>query len=126
MATINFLSQLWGFIFIFFSLALLINIKLVNEVFDIADDKKILTLFGFIGSALGIFLILSYSVWDNVWHSLVSLIHVMPLAKGIMILFFPKATHNLIHSAKKSGWLSLILLVLIIIGCFLVYAGFTL
>ena len=72
------------------SFALLARPHNAKVLLKTTEDEKTMTLLGVIAVIAGVALIMFYNMWDTSWHSLVSLIGWIVLAKGIVILFAPK------------------------------------
>jgi uncharacterized membrane protein len=125
MEIVNFLAQLWGFSLIIVALALLLRPKNLEAIFHLVKDEKMMVLVGMINAVFGIALLLTYNVWDSTWHVIISAFGWLVLTRGCAILFFPEKVEHMVAKMKsKNDWFSIILVVAILLGCFLLYKGF--
>ena len=126
MEIVNFLALLWGFILVIIPLSFLLNSKNTKTIFHIVEDEKMLLLIGMISTILGIVSIVTYNIFDKSWQILITLLGWIILIKGIVLLFTPKIIVNLYRRFGEDNILIPIkLLLTIIIGCFLLFMGFT-
>ena len=126
MEIVNFLALLWGFILVIIPLSFLVNSKNTKTIFHIVEDEKMLLLIGMISTILGIVSIVTYNIFDKSWQILITLLGWIILIKGIVLLFTPKIIVNLYRRFGEDNILIPIkLLLTIIIGCFLLFMGFT-
>ena len=126
MEIVNFLALLWGFILVIIPLSFLVNSKNTKTIFHIVEDEKMLLLIGMISTILGIVSIVTYNIFDKSWQILITLLGWIILIKGIVLLFTPKIIVNLYRRFGEDNILIPIkLLLTIVIGCFLLFMGFT-
>ena len=126
MEIVNFLALLWGFILVIIPLSFLVNSKNTKTIFHIIEDEKMLLFVGMISTVLGIVSIVTYNIFDKSWQILITLLGWIILIKGIVLLFTPKIIVNLYRRFGEDNILIPIkLLLTIIIGCFLLFMGFT-
>ncbi len=83
-----------------------------------------LTLHGMVRVVLGVAMLLSYHAWDNSWKIIITLLGWLLVISGIGLLYFPKMAANMIAKLENKNWISAVLFVVILFGCFLVYMGF--
>lgn len=74
---------------------------------------------GYLALIGGIAHILLYNVWSAHWTVIVTLIGWLALVKGIVRLAAPKFAQKMIQSYDKSGTMTVMLVVLILVGIFL-------
>lgn len=126
MEVVNFLAGFWGLSLVIIGLAFLLNQKYMNKVIEYAEHEATMVLTGIIGTMAGIFLVMLYNVWVWNWQGLVTLLGWAVLLKGILRLFFPAFVLNVLAKYKqKTTWMPYTFLGMIIIGCYLVYSGFS-
>lgn len=126
METINFLAQLWGFSLVVIPLALLIKEKYVEYLFKIGEDRKNLFIIGVVNIIIGALLILFYNSWVFNWAAIVTILGWLVFIKGVLVLFFPNAALKILAELKKKAeWLKFVFLFFVLLGCFLIYSGFT-
>ena len=121
----NFLANIIGFSFIVMSLSLLINQKNIKRLFESVENEISLFYSGVFRSVVGIAIILGHNLWVSDWRVVITLLGWFALAKGLGQLFFPEMTLAIIRKAKNSQWLPYALLFNVVLGCFLIYFGFT-
>ena len=126
MEIVNFLALLWGFILVIIPLSFLVNSKNTKTIFHIVEDEKMLLLIGMISTILGIVSIVTYNIFDKSWQILITLLGWIILIKGVVLLFAPKIIVNVYRRFGEDNILIPIkLLLTIVIGCFLLFMGFT-
>lgn len=126
METVNFLAQLWGFSLVIISLSFLINRENIKNIFQIVKNETTIILSGGIAVILGVASILTYNVWDIGWGVIITILGWATLLKGMIRLFFPNFVLRVLKSYEnKTGWFPFFFLLLLFVGCFLVYMGFS-
>jgi|SRR3989344_4469693 len=126
MEIVNFLALLWGFILVIIPLSFLVNSKNTKTIFHIIEDEKMLLFVGMISTVLGIVSIVTYNIFDKSWQILITLLGWIILIKGVVLLFAPKIIVNVYRRFGEDNILIPIkLLLTIVIGCFLLFMGFT-
>ena len=126
MEIVNFLALLWGFILVIIPLSFLVNSKNTTTIFHIIEDEKMLLFVGMISTVLGIVSIVTYNIFDKSWQILITLLGWIILIKGVVLLFAPKIIVNVYRRFGEDNILIPIkLLLTIVIGCFLLFMGFT-
>ncbi len=126
MELVNFLAQFWGFSLVILALSFLINQKHIHKVMGLIENEGAMVVSGIFGVFFGVFLVLTYNVWDSSWHVLISILSWAILIKGCIRLFFPDFVIGMLAKYKhKTEWISLILVFLVLFGCFLIYMGFS-
>ncbi len=126
METVIFLAKLWGFSLVIFSFVMLIRPKRVDSIFRLVENEATLFLVGIINMVLGVALILSYNVWDASWKMVISILAWLVLARGLVILLFPDFVATILAKIKsRMDWIPIALVVTTVLGCFLIFLGFT-
>jgi hypothetical protein len=126
MVSVNLLAQLWGFAFILVGLAFLVNQKHVAKVMAFMEDEGRIVISGIAGTVLGLLLVLNYNVWTGGWNVLVTILGWAFLAKGVIRLFFPQFVLGMIAKCKSNAsWMPIFFLAMVLVGCFLAYAGYS-
>ena len=121
----NFLANIWGLSFIIVGLSLLIYQKNIKRLFQLAENEINLFFCGVCSSIVGIAMILTHNLWVSDWRVIVTLLGWLALARGIMLLFLPKMVINLHKKMENSQWISSVLVAVVVLGCVLIYFGFT-
>ena len=121
----NFLANIWGLSFIIVALSLLIYQKNIKRLFELAKNEINLFFCGVCSSVVGITMILAHNLWVSDWRVIVTLLGWISLARGIMLLFLPEMVINLHKKMEDNRWLSPALVVTVLLGCILIYFGFT-
>ena len=121
----NFLANIWGLSFIIVGLSLLIYQKNIKRVFELAENEINLFFHGVCSFVVGIAMILTHNLWVSDWRVIVTLLGWIALARGIMLLFLPEIVVNLHKKMENNRWISSALVGVVILGCVLIYFGFT-
>ena len=125
MEIVNFLAQFWGVSLAIIGLAFLLNPKHIQKCLGFIENEAVIVLSGIVGTMLGVLLVLTYSVWGWNWQGLVTLLGWAVLIKGLIRLFFPTFILEMLAKYKQKTWLPYLFLGMIIVGCYLVYFGFS-
>jgi len=126
METVNFIATLWGSSLVIVALSLILNPSKMKDVLHALEGDSALFFHGVLRVVLGVAILLNYSAFDNSWKILVVLFGWMLLATGILFIYLPKKAKEIIGFLRKSEFLSIIILILVLLGCFLIYAGISL
>lgn len=125
MALSNFLANIWGLSFIIVALSLLIYQKNIKRLFQLAENEINLFFCGVCSSVVGIAMILTHNLWVSDWRVIVTLLGWIALVRGIMLLFSPEIVISLHKKMENSQWISYALVLAVLLGCVLIYLGFT-
>lgn len=126
MEIVNFLAGFWGFSLIIVGLAFLLNQKHLHKIIEYTENEAVMILTGIVATMLGVFFVLLYNVWIWNWQGVITLLGWAVLIKGILRLFFPAFVLEVLSKYKhKTMWLPYLFLGMIIVGCFLIYSGFS-
>lgn len=89
------------------------------------ESEIALFMHGMIRMVLGIAALLSYHIWDTSWKVLVTILGYVLVISGGGMLFLPELAKKMIVKLKNSDWVLALLVVLVLIGCFLLYFSFS-
>ncbi|MSU54279.1 MAG: hypothetical protein EXS48_00360 [Candidatus Staskawiczbacteria bacterium] len=126
MEIVNFLAQFWGISLALVGFAFLLNPNHIQKCLGFIENEAVIVLSGIVGTMLGVLLVLTYSAWGWNWQGLVTFLGWAVLIEGLLWLFFPAfVLEMLVKYKQKTEWMPYIFLGIIIVGCFLVYSGFS-
>ena len=80
---------------------------------------------GIVRVVLGIAMVLTYNVWDMSWKTIISILGWLLLLSGAGLLFLPQLVEKAIAKLRNSDILSIVLTCIVLLGCVLIYFGFT-
>ena len=126
METVNFLASLWGFSMVIIALSLLIQPKKAKDILQMLEKEHVLFLHGVIRIVLGTAMLLNYNIFDNSWKVILTVLGWLLLITGAAFLFSPQKVAYIFSTVRNKDLVSPILLSITLLGCFLVYAGFSL
>lgn len=126
METGLFLARAWGLYMFLMSLAFLVNPQQLTQIATLAKEKSFILIAGILSLLIGILAVLSFNVWSMSWHGLVTFMGWGALLKGFMLIAYPsfyerKIDFFLKNSAHMMWWMLLVLA----LGAYLTYVGFT-
>ncbi|OGZ64244.1 MAG: hypothetical protein A3A98_02580 [Candidatus Staskawiczbacteria bacterium RIFCSPLOWO2_01_FULL_40_39] len=124
MPIINFLAALIGGSMAIIALSLLIRPKSIQSLLGLMEHETAVLVHGILRVVLGIAILLSYSVWDASWKALITFFGWALLLSGAFLLLWPERVSQFIAKIKQSSWIAIIPLCVVLVGCFLLYAGF--
>jgi len=121
-----FLAQVMGVYFVVVGLSLVLYPKrTIRAIHEIADDYLVPYLSGAIALVVGLLVVLTHNVWDDLTTSTVSLVGWLSLIKGALFFLLP---HNsFTELAEKFSTQKACLMwgtITTVIGLYLVYVGF--
>lgn len=121
----NYLAEVWGISIVVISLALLIKEKHIKRIFAKIETEESLFMWGLVSFVIGIAMILTYNVWEQSWHVIVTILGWMSLLKGLALLFIPEYMKAWAKKIESKQWLPYALVILVIVGLLITYLGFT-
>jgi len=92
---------------------------------DFAESGTTLLFTGLISFVIGTAMILSHNIWAYDWKVIITLLGWAILIKGIIRLFLPDMAISMLKKTLNSQWISPLLVAEVILGCVLLYFGFT-
>ncbi|MDE2588519.1 MAG: hypothetical protein KGL95_02480, partial [Patescibacteria group bacterium] len=87
-------------------------------------DSASFFLIGMLILAVGAAQVVGYEVWDLNWKGLVTLFGWISLMKGVLIIFVPGYAEKFIKLAVKENLYTLSMVVGLVAGLYLLYAGY--
>lgn len=121
----NFLANIWGLSFIVAGLSFLIYPKNIQKVIEAAENEATTFFMGIGTFVIGVAMVLSHNIWGNNWKVVITIFGWLSLIKGASLLLYPNLVMNYSKMARDAKWLSYALVVMVILGCVLIYFGFT-
>lgn len=124
MDTSFFLAKLIGFYFLIYGLLSLWGRKhTVSLAKEIGASKGLLAISGEISLLFGLVIVIDHTIWETSWRGLITLLGYLMILKGILRFAFPTYVKKCI--SKATAWMPLISLILIVLGAYLTYCGFS-
>jgi len=120
-----FLAKFFGIFLLILALLWLLRREqfegLVREIFS---SKGLLGITGIINLILGIVLVVAHPIWVIGWPVLITLFGFMGIFQGVMRIGFPEECKNFgLKMLQNYQWL--LLTILIVLGLYLSYSGFS-
>ncbi|MBI3307823.1 MAG: hypothetical protein HYZ79_00445 [Candidatus Melainabacteria bacterium] len=125
METSIFLAKAWGLLITVSAFAFLINEKARKNLMKVMEDESFMLSSGYMALVLGILTILFHNVWTSDWKVVITLFGYLAFIKGVVRLSFPEATINIVRSMEKKKGTTPLLFLVLAIGVYLVYKGFS-
>lgn len=120
-----FLAQLFGLVFIIFSVTALWRPEFMSAaVRDIKPFSFPLLLAGFIGIFGGLAIILSHNVWGWSWRVIITIMGWAALLKGVAFVAFPESLMQIGVRMLEGKRQRVTLVFAFLLGCYLAYKGF--
>jgi hypothetical protein len=91
---------------------------------DIAASKAALAISGEISLLFGLALVIDHSVWENSWRVIITIFGYLMLLKGIMRFAFPARVQKMLMGMSDRG-VTICSFVMLIVGIYLTYCGFS-
>lgn len=121
----NFLANIWGLSFIVAGLSFLIYPKNIQKVIEAAENEATAFFMGIGTFVIGLAMVLSYNIWVYDWRVVITIFGWLSLIKGASLLLWPNFVINYSKRVGEARWLSYALVVMVLLGCVLIYFGFT-
>lgn len=125
MQVVNFLASIFGLSFIVTGLSLLISQKEVKKIIEKFENEITLFFYGILTFVIGVAMLLNYNVWTRDWKLIITVMGWLAVLKGLVMLFIPEMTIKYLKKIKDCACLSYCLVGVVILGCVLIYFGFT-
>ena len=122
-----FLAQVIGVYLVITSLSALVKRKtFMQAIKHVARDSHIIFMIAALEIILGIILVVSHNVWDGTWHVVITVLAWLTLLEGVFYLFIKQSLiEKLFKWFARADWFyTLISLVGVVLGIYLVYQGF--
>lgn len=120
------LAKIIGLTLVIIGAALLSNRKNVDLLFSVYSNPGPVFLTGILETGLGLAMVFNHNIWTLDYRGIITFIGWMLLVRGIGRTFFPKQVIKRLQKFKKMQWIfTPLLVVIVIIGAYLAYSGFT-
>lgn len=120
-----FLAQLWGPVILAVAVGMYVSRSQYQRLYrDLEKAPLAVLLFGMIAMAAGIVHVSAHMAWDSLAQSIVSLLGIGLLAKGVAFIVFPKLVD------QKGDWVAgkklvpLVALMMLLVGGYLTWVGY--
>ena len=120
----NFLAEIWGFSLAVIGLSMLVNPHNFRKLLRFAEDEAMMYLSGVCSFVIGIASVLGHNIWVYDWRVVVTIFGWIALAKGVVRIFKPDFAKMWVNKVKDKEWLQYAMVVVVLVGCVMVYLGF--
>ena len=125
METSILLAKIMGLYLIIMFVSVLINKKLMPSLIkDVIKDTALMMFGGAMTLILGLLLVLTHNIWTADWVGLVTLLGWLVLIKGLALVLFPEQSPSWVTKIK-SGTIAAGSVIMLKVGIYLTYVGFT-
>ena len=114
--------KLWGYLFLSFSIPLLLSSKSIITLGELSKDKSFIFMTGFISIIMCIPLVLINNVWRADIVGVTTLMAWMGIAKGIVRLYSPEYISSLSTRFNTKTY-RIFLIITLFLGIVFTYAG---
>lgn len=123
-----FLAQIMGVYFLVAGVGILMNPARMRGAMKEAEKSYLLPYFdGAVALIVGLLIVLTHNVWDNLMSSLVSLIGWIAVLEGVLMLTLPqKSISRIMQSFMGANLGRFMGVVSVVVGLYFVYNGFLL
>ncbi len=126
MITSTLLARFFGILTVIVTLVYLFNRKDLDLVLKLFEKRIVVLVKGIANSALGVVLLLSHNTWMTNLDVITTLFCWLILIEGLVDLFLPHYVTSTVTYIRKNKRVGTITLgILLLLGVYLVYAGFT-
>jgi len=121
-----FFAQVIGCYLFLVSLAMLVHqARFKKMMHEFIASHTLITFSGILNLIIGLVIVVSHNVWVSQWPVVVTIVGWALLLQALMRIFFPEAFVKMMRELMaKTGYL-LMSWVLLIVGIYLIWAGFS-
>jgi hypothetical protein len=125
MDTSLYLARVLGLFYILSGIAMLLNAREYRKIFStFIKSKTSVVLVAMFVLLIGLFLVVKHNIWQFTWVGLVTLLSWLILIKGALLTLFPYLGEAFEKQTNSVTWYQVGGIVEVILGVYLVYAGF--
>lgn len=126
MDTSIFLAQVFGLYFLIAGIALLVRPQAMQSLMKVLNTRTYVYMTGFVALLIGVPLVLIHNVWDGSWRVIITVLCWLALLKGVARLYAPAAVADWVEGlAKNKGMMQILIIIMVILGAYLTYVGFS-
>jgi hypothetical protein len=120
-----FLAKLIGLYFLILAVLFLFRKRQIeSSCKEVVSSKGILSVSAEISLLFGLVIVIDHSIWEYSWRGLITVLGYLMILKAVMRFAFPDKVKKMATKIMGKGyWVALI--IMIIIGVYLTYCGFT-
>jgi len=121
-----FLAKFLGlYILIFVAIWVARKKQVDSSLASFLSNKTLLFFSGLISLMFGVAIVISHCIWELNWRGLITLFGYLAILKGVMRMGFPEFVKTTAFKILKGKGGDVVRLVMLVIGAFLAYSGFT-
>jgi hypothetical protein len=120
-----FLAKFWGWFMIISCLIYLLRKEAWQGIIELAKNKNLIILFGYLSLILGLFSLIFHNLWVGDWRVVITIFGWIALIKGIIGINFPELTQK--WTEKIGGKLvpmRILLVIGILLGAWLLWMSY--
>lgn len=119
------LAKLWGLFLVVIPLSLLLNPKMIKELFSSMEKEITVYVSGIVCLLLGSVTVFFNNTWQKDWKTILTVIGWLFVLRGLASLFVTPMVAKNCSKMKEKEYTSYIVLAILIIGLILAYFGFS-
>ncbi len=120
------LAKVIGLLFMFVAVALLVNKKNVDLLFNLYKNPGPVFVTGILEIVLGIMFVLNHNIWTLDFRGVITFIGWVLLVRGVGRVLFPSRVTRWLEKFKKMrSAIAPLLIFVFLVGAYLAYMGFT-
>lgn len=121
-----FLAKVLGLYLLIMAIAMLVNGQRFRNMVNEVSGNALIFFSGIMALIIGILIVVSHNIWVTDWRVIITIIGWLALIKGIVRLLFPEFVMKKVRVfVENNTAYYIITIILLIVGIYLVYAGFT-
>jgi len=119
-----FFAQVIGFFLFLVSLPMLVHQQRFKKTAtDFLNNHNLVALTGWIGTLLGLLVVVCHNVWVAKWPVVITLVGWFALLQGLLRLYFPDTFVRIMKDLLTNKGYLLMSWVFLIVGLYLIWAG---
>jgi uncharacterized membrane protein len=100
METSIILAKFWGWFMVISCLIYLLRKEAWQGIIELAKNKNLIILFGYLSLILGLFSLIFHNLWVGDWRVVITIFGWIALIKGIIGIGFPELTQKWIEKLE--------------------------
>lgn len=100
------------------------HVRFKKAMSDSLSHAGLMTLTGLVALAIGLLIVVSHNIWVPAWPVVVTIVGWIFIIQGVMRIFWPEAFSKMMKDMTAGSGFTVMSWVWLIVGLYLIWAGF--